>query len=240
MSAFLEVTDLTVQYGSVEALRRISFSVNAGEIVTLIGANGAGKTSTLMAISNLVSGGRKGRIIFDGTDITRMESSKIVRLGIGHVPEGRHIFPRITVEENLLMGSFGQKRFDRKLTEEQIARVYGMFPRLKERRSQMGGTLSGGEQQMLAIGRGLISMPRLLMLDEPSLGLAPLVVQEIFDLIRTIRDQGTTVLLIEQNAGMALQIADRGYVLENGSITLEGTGKELYSNDKVIQAYLGL
>ena len=238
--AFLDVHGLSVRYGSVQALSDVSFHVNQGEIVTLIGANGAGKTSCLMAVSNLINGHKQGTVQFDGTDISRTDSSRIVRLGISHIPEGRHIFPRLTVEANLLMGSYGQKKYDRDKTLSAIERVYDMFPRLRERRRQAGGTLSGGEQQMLAIGRGLISSPRLLMLDEPSLGLAPLVVREIFELILDIRDSGTTVLLIEQNAGMALQVADRGYVLENGRITLEDTGEALLSNESVISAYLGI
>ncbi|MCI8699667.1 MAG: ABC transporter ATP-binding protein [Oscillospiraceae bacterium] len=240
MSHFLEARDLTVHYGNVNALRGVSFHVDQGEIVTLIGSNGAGKTSSLMAISNLIQGTRGGTVEFDGGDITHLPPSKIVKLGISHVPEGRHIFPKLTVEENLLMGTFGAKRYDKARAAAVLEEIYQMFPRLRERRTQLGGTLSGGEQQMLAIGRGLMFSPKVLMLDEPSLGLAPLVVKEIFELILDIRDRGTTVLLIEQNAGLALQIADRGYVLENGSITLTDTGEALLHNESVIKAYLGI
>ena len=240
MSHFLEARDLTVHYGNVNALRGVSFHVDQGEIVTLIGSNGAGKTSSLMAISNLIQGTRRGTVEFGGEDITHLAPSKIVKLGISHVPEGRHIFPKLTVEENLLMGTFGAKRYDKARAAAVLEEIYQMFPRLRERRTQLGGTLSGGEQQMLAIGRGLMFSPKVLMLDEPSLGLAPLVVKEIFELILDIRDRGTTVLLIEQNAGLALQIADRGYVLENGSITLTDTGEALLHNESVIKAYLGI
>lgn len=240
MSHFLEARELTVHYGNVNALRGVNFHVDQGEIVTLIGSNGAGKTSSLMAISNLIQGTRGGTVEFDGGDITHLPPSKIVKLGISHVPEGRHIFPRLTVEENLLMGTFGAKKYDKARAAAVLEEIYQMFPRLRERRTQLGGTLSGGEQQMLAIGRGLMFSPKVLMLDEPSLGLAPLVVKEIFELILDIRDRGTTVLLIEQNAGLALQIADRGYVLENGSITLTDTGEALLHNESVIKAYLGI
>lgn len=240
MSHFLEARDLTVHYGNVNALRGVNFHVDQGEIVTLIGSNGAGKTSSLMAISNLIQGTRGGTVEFDGGDITHLPPSKIVKLGISHVPEGRHIFPKLTVEENLLMGTFGAKRYDKARAAAVLEEIYQMFPRLRERRTQLGGTLSGGEQQMLAIGRGLMFSPKVLMLDEPSLELAPLVVKEIFELILDIRDRGTTVLLIEQNAGLALQIADRGYVLENGSITLTDTGEALLHNESVIKAYLGI
>ena len=240
MDKILEVKNLSVNYGYVHALNDISFEINRGEIVTLIGSNGAGKTSTLSAISNLIDGSKKGSVYFEGNDISNMASDKIVKLGVSHVPEGRHVFPNLTVEENLKVGTFGMKKFDKEKMNELIANAYEMFPRLKERRNQLGGTLSGGEQQMLAIARGLMFSPKLLMLDEPSLGLAPLVVKEIFELILKIRDTGTTVLLIEQNAGMALQIADRGYVLENGNITLSGTGEDLANDEKVIKAYLGM
>ncbi|MCI9308236.1 MAG: ABC transporter ATP-binding protein [Oscillospiraceae bacterium] len=240
MSHFLEARDLTVHYGNVNALRGVNFHVDQGEIVTLIGSNGAGKTSSLMAISNLIQGTRRGTVEFGGEDITHLAPSKIVKLGISHVPEGRHIFPKLTVEENLLMGTFGAKRYDKARAAAVLEEIYQMFPRLRERRTQLGGTLSGGEQQMLAIGRGLMFSPKVLMLDEPSLELAPLVVKEIFELILDIRDRGTTVLLIEQNAGLALQIADRGYVLENGSITLTDTGEALLHNESVIKAYLGI
>lgn len=236
----LDVKNISVRYGNVNALRGIDFHVDQGEIVTLIGSNGAGKTSSLMAISNLIEGKKQGTITFDGTDISHMESSAIVKLGVSHVPEGRHIFAKLTVEENLKMGTFGTKKYDKQKAAQLMEEVYEMFPRLRERKNQLGGTLSGGEQQMLAIGRGLMFSPRLLMLDEPSLGLAPLVVKEIFELILDIRDKGTTVLLIEQNAGLALQIADRGYVLENGRISLSGTGEDLAHDEQVIKAYLGM
>lgn len=240
MSDFLKATDLNVRYGNVAALRGVDFHVDQGEIVTLIGPNGAGKTSTLMAISNLIDGKKTGSLVFEGQDISHMESSAIVKLGISHVPEGRRIFPRLTVEENLMMGTFGTKKYDKEKASQLLQDVYKMFPRLLERRTQLGGTLSGGEQQMLAIGRGLMFSPKLLMLDEPSLGLAPMVVKEIFELILDIREKGTTVLLIEQNAGLALQIADRGYVLENGRIVMSGTGSGLARDERIIKAYLGM
>lgn len=240
MSNFLKATDLNVRYGNVAALRGVDFHVDQGEIVTLIGPNGAGKTSTLMAISNLIDGKKTGSVVFEGQDISHMESSAIVKLGISHVPEGRRIFPRLTVEENLMMGTFGTKKYDKEKASQLLQDVYKMFPRLLERRTQLGGTLSGGEQQMLAIGRGLMFSPKLLMLDEPSLGLAPMVVKEIFELILDIREKGTTVLLIEQNAGLALQIADRGYVLENGRIVMSDTGSGLAHDERIIKAYLGM
>lgn len=240
MSDFLKATDLNVRYGNVAALRGVDFHVDQGEIVTLIGPNGAGKTSTLMAISNLIDGKKTGSVVFEGQDISHMESSAIVKLGISHVPEGRRIFPRLTVEENLMMGTFGTKKYDKEKASQLLQDVYKMFPRLLERRTQLGGTLSGGEQQMLAIGRGLMFSPKLLMLDEPSLGLAPMVVKEIFELILDIREKGTTVLLIEQNAGLALQIADRGYVLENGRIVMSDTGSGLAHDERIIKAYLGM
>lgn len=240
MSNFLKATNLNVRYGNVAALRGVDFHVDQGEIVTLIGPNGAGKTSTLMAVSNLIDGKKAGSLVFEGQDISHMESSAIVKLGISHVPEGRRIFPRLTVEENLMMGTFGTKKYDKEKASQLLQDVYKMFPRLLERRTQLGGTLSGGEQQMLAIGRGLMFSPKLLMLDEPSLGLAPMVVKEIFELIQDIREKGTTVLLIEQNAGLALQIADRGYVLENGRIVMSGTGSGLAHDERIIKAYLGM
>ena len=240
MSNFLKATNLNVRYGNVAALRGVDFHVDQGEIVTLIGPNGAGKTSTLMAISNLIDGKKTGSLVFEGQDISHMESSAIVKLGISHVPEGRRIFPRLTVEENLMMGTFGTKKYDKEKASQLLQDVYKMFPRLLERRTQLGGTLSGGEQQMLAIGRGLMFSPKLLMLDEPSLGLAPMVVKEIFELILDIREKGTTVLLIEQNAGLALQIADRGYVLENGRIVMSNTGSGLARDERSIKAYLGM
>lgn len=234
----LKVENLHVRHGSVEAVKGISFDVNEGEIVTLIGSNGAGKTSTLRSISNLVKKGG-GRVVFRGEDITDLEPSMIVRRGICHVPEGRHVFPYLTVEENLLMGGFGSGMKPAGIREK-IDFVFQLFPRLKERRRQNGGTLSGGEQQMLAIGRGLMLEPKLMMLDEPSLGLAPIIVEQIFELIGEIRSWGKTILLIEQNANMALEISDRGYVLETGRIVLAGTSEDLRKNPRVASAYLGI
>lgn len=238
MKELLKVENLTVYYGYVSALQKVSIQVNEGEIITLIGGNGAGKTTTLMSISNLVEK-TEGRIAFKGQDITRMAPDKIVKLGISHVPEGRKIFPQLTVYENLIAGTFGKPGISKERIQQLLERNFVLFPRLKERTKQAGGSLSGGEQQMLAIARGLMMEPSLIMLDEPSLGLAPIVVEEIFDLILRIRESGTTVLLIEQNAAMALSIADRGYVLENGRMTLTGTGKELSVNEDVKKAYLG-
>jgi branched-chain amino acid transport system ATP-binding protein len=230
----LKINDLKVRYGGIEAVRGISFDVKAGEIVTLIGANGAGKSSTLRTISGLVKPA-EGSIIFEGEDITAKDPTAIVSKGLMMVPEGRRIFPNLTVLENLKIGAY-LRRDD---LEKDIEMVYGYFPRLKERSWQPGGTLSGGEQQMLAVGRALMGRPKLLMMDEPSLGLAPIVVQGIFEIIRQINDAGTTVLLIEQNANMALHVADRAYVIENGKIAMEGTGKELLEDEKVRAAYLG-
>ncbi|MBQ6968144.1 MAG: ABC transporter ATP-binding protein [Lachnospiraceae bacterium] len=230
----LRISDLKVSYGGIEAVRGISFNVRQGEIVTLIGANGAGKSSTLRAISGLVKPAG-GKVELEGEDITAKDSSVIVSKGLMMVPEGRKIFPNLSVLENLKIGAY--LRND-DLTED-LEAVYGYFPRLKERSWQAGGTLSGGEQQMLAVGRALMGRPKVLMMDEPSLGLAPIVVQDIFEIIRRIHENGTTVLLIEQNANMALHVADRAYVIENGKISLEGTGKELLSNEKVQAAYLG-
>ena len=234
----IKVNQLSVNYGYVSALKSISFEVERNQIVTLIGSNGAGKTSTLMAISGLVSAA-SGTITFEGQDITHTKPAQIVRAGISHLPEGRHVFTDMTVEENLHVGTTPLKKIAKEEIAESKERMFQMFPRLKERRSQIAGSLSGGEQQMLAIARGLMAKPKLLMLDEPSLGLAPKVVGEIFDLILQIRESGMTVLLIEQNANMALQIADYGYVLELGSISLAGTGKDLLTNDDVRKAYLG-
>ena len=235
----LKVNNLVVNYGKVSALRGINLEVKETEIVTLIGANGAGKTTTLMSISGLVDK-TDGSISFMGQDITAMRSSRISALGICHVPEGRHIFPKLTVEENLVAGTFPCKKATKQWTQQQMEQMYELFPRLKERRKQAGGTLSGGEQQMLAMGRGMMAEPKLIMLDEPSLGLAPIIVREIFQLIKKIKNAGKTVLLIEQNASMALQIADRGYVLENGSISLQGSAKDLLTNEAVKRAYLGI
>ncbi len=230
----LKIEDLQVAYGGIEAVRGISFDVKKGEIVTLIGANGAGKSSTLRAISGLVKP-KSGKILFEGEDITGKDSTVIVSKGLMMVPEGRRIFPNLTVLENLKIGAY--LRNDD--LEQDIEMVYGYFPRLKERSWQEGGTLSGGEQQMLAVGRALMGRPKLLMMDEPSLGLAPIVVQGIFEIIRQIHEAGTTVLLIEQNANMALHVADRAYVIENGKISMEGTGKALLEDEKVRAAYLG-
>ncbi len=230
----LQIEDLKVSYGGIEAVRGISFDVKAGEIVTLIGANGAGKSSTLRTISGLVRPAG-GKIMFAGDDITGMDPTQIVQKGLMMVPEGRRIFPNLTVLENLKIGAYLRKDD----LEKDIEMVYGYFPRLKERSWQEGGTLSGGEQQMLAVGRALMGRPKLLMMDEPSLGLAPIVVQGIFEIIRQINDAGTTVLLIEQNANMALHVADRAYVIENGRISMEGTGAELLADEKVRAAYLG-
>ena len=234
MDEVLKIRDLSVNFGGIEAVRGISFDVKQGEIVTLIGANGAGKSSTLRTISGLIIP-REGKVIFEGEDITGKNSAQIVARGLMMVPEGRRIFPNLTVLENLKVGAY--LRNDD--LEEDIERVYGYFPRLKERSWQAGGTLSGGEQQMLAVGRALMGRPKLLMMDEPSLGLAPIVVKDIFEIIDQIHKAGTTVLLIEQNANMALHIADRAYVMENGRISMEGTGKELLENEKVREAYLG-
>lgn len=232
--AILKINDLKVNYGGIEAVKGISFDVPEGEIVTLIGANGAGKSSTLRAIAGLVKP-RSGSIVFKGEELAGKDPTTIVTKGITLVPEGRKIFPDLTVEENLKIGAY--LRND-DLTED-LNWVYDLFPRLKERSWQEGGTLSGGEQQMLAVGRALMSRPQVIMMDEPSLGLAPLVVRGIFDIIKEINKQGTTVLLIEQNANMALKTAHAGYVLETGRITMSGTGAELLANDDVKAAYLG-
>lgn len=230
----LSIKDLMVKYGGIEAVKGISFDVNEGEIVTLIGANGAGKSSTLRAISGLVKPA-SGSIEFYGDVISGKTPESIVMRGITMSPEGRKIFPDLTVEENLKIGAY--TRTD-ELTED-LNWVYELFPRLKERSWQAGGTLSGGEQQMLAVGRSLMAKPKMIMLDEPSLGLAPLVVRDIFEIIKTINKNGVTVLLVEQNANMALKVADRAYVLETGRITMSGTGAELLANDKIKEAYLG-
>ena len=231
----LELQDLRVSYGGIQALKGISLTVEQGQIVSLIGANGAGKSTTLRAISGLEKAAG-GKILFDGQDITGKPTRTMVERGLIMVPEGRRIFPDMTVLENLKIGAY--LRRDREIASD-IERMYSLFPRLKERAWQMAGTLSGGEQQMLAVGRALMSRPRLLMMDEPSLGLAPLVVKDIFSIIQQIRDSGVTVLLIEQNANAALKIADRGYVLETGTIALQGTGRELLNDPAVRAAYLG-
>ncbi len=234
----LKIDNLVVDYDQVHAIRNISMEVAKNEIVCLIGSNGAGKTSTLSAISNII-GKTSGTITFKGKDITNTHPADIVRLGISHVPEGRHVFPKMTVGENLILGTMALPRVSRKFLDERREEMFQLFPRLKERINQQAGTLSGGEQQMLAIARGLMYDPELVMLDEPSLGLAPIVVEEIFELICTIQKKGKTVLLIEQNANMALQIADHAYLLENGVIVKHGTGKELHNDDSIRKAYLG-
>jgi branched-chain amino acid transport system ATP-binding protein len=236
MTIMLKVDDLSVHYGVIQAVKNVSFEVNEGEVVSLIGANGAGKTSILRTISGLVrpSG---GKIEFLGQEIQKAPARKIVASGLSQVPEGRHVFSGLTVMENLEMGAFLHK--DRDENQKNLKKVFDRFPRLEERKNQDAATLSGGEQQMLAMGRALMSKPKLLLLDEPSMGLAPIFIQEIFDIIQDIQKQGTTVLLIEQNAKKALSIADRGYVLETGKIVLSGTGQELLASDEVRKAYLG-
>ncbi len=236
MSALLQVENLTARYGRITAIEDVSLTVNEGEIVTLIGANGAGKTTTLRAISGLVRAAA-GTIRFDGRDVTRLAANEIVRAGIGHSPEGRRVFPRMTVRENLELGAY--TRSSKAEIASDIERALEIFPRLKERYEQKAGTMSGGEQQMLAIGRALMSRPRLLLLDEPSLGLSPKLVQTIFEVIRDISARGTTILLIEQNARQALAVAARGYVLEVGKIAYSGAASELAASEAVRAAYLG-
>ncbi len=232
----LNVSKLNVFYDAIHALKDVSFHVDAGEIVTLIGANGAGKTSTLHTISGLIRG-KSGEINFLNQPIQAVPAHDILKLGLAQVPEGRHIFAAMTVLENLDMGAYARK--DRAHLSEEMDRVFQSFPRLKERRKQLAGTLSGGEQQMLAMGRALMSKPKLLLLDEPSMGLSPILVQEIFSIVQQIQRQGVTVLLVEQNAKMALSIADRAYVMETGSIVMEGPAKELLQSEEVKKAYLG-
>ena len=232
----LKVTDLKVKYGMIEAIKGISFEVRDGEIVTMIGANGAGKTTTMHAISGLVKAA-EGSIMLDDTELTRTAPNKIVKMGLAQVPEGRRVFAQQTVEENLNLGAYLRK--DKDGIAHDMEEVFQLFPRLKERRAQLAGTLSGGEQQMLAMGRALMAKPSIILLDEPSMGLSPLLVSEIFRIIQEINDKGTTVLLVEQNAKRALAIADRAYVLETGLITLEGTGEELANDERVQKAYLG-
>ena len=234
--SMLEIRDLQVYYGVIQALKGISFDVNEGEIVTLIGANGAGKTTTMQSIMGLIPA-KHGTITYQGELINKVPPHKIVKLGMTQVPEGRRIFQELTVYENLLMGAYTQK--DAKLKKHDIEYVYGKFPRLKERKNQIAGTLSGGEQQMLAMGRALMSRPKLLMLDEPSMGLSPLLVDQVCKIIQEIHKDGTTILLIEQNAGKSLAISDRAYVLENGKIAYSGTGKELMESENIKKAYLG-
>lgn len=234
--SLLKVENLSISYGAIEAIKDITFEVNEGEVVTLIGANGAGKTSTLRAISGLEKVS-SGKIIYNDQEIQKIPARKIVAEGLSQVPEGRHVFSGMTVLENLEMGAFLSNDKDKNLLN--LKKVFSRFPRLEERKNQDAATLSGGEQQMLAMGRALMSQPKLLLLDEPSMGLAPIFIQEIFDIIQDIQRQGTTVLLIEQNANKALAIADRGYVLETGKIVLSGTGKELLASEEVRKAYLG-
>lgn len=235
-NAMLKVTDLEVYYGVINAIKKVSFEVNKGEVIALIGANGAGKTTILHTITGLVAP-KAGSIVFEGKELTKTPAHKIVSMGMAHVPEGRRIFQQLSVLENLKLGAFTLN--DNKKISENIEYVYEHFPRLKERKNQIAGTLSGGEQQMLAMGRALMSKPKLLMLDEPSMGLAPILVQQIFDIIKELHKSGTTILLVEQNAEMALNIADRAYVLESGIIKLSGTGHELAQSDEIKKAYLG-
>ena len=235
MSQILKVDNINVYYGAIHAIKGISFEVNEGEVVTLIGANGAGKSTTLQTVSGLLHS-RTGSIEFNGEDLAKIPPHLVVRKGLAQVPEGRRIFQQMSVEENLEMGAYTR---DKSELEGDLEMVYKQFPRLLERRRQIAGTLSGGEQQMLAIGRALMSHPKLLMLDEPSMGLAPILVEQIFDIIRQLNEAGTTILLVEQNAQMALSVAHRAYVMETGKITLSGTGKELAESDQVRKAYLG-
>ena len=231
----LNVNDINVYYGAIHAIKGVSFQVNDGEVVTLIGANGAGKSTILNTVCGLLHS-RTGSIEFLDKNLASIPAHKVVKLGMAHVPEGRRVFQQMTVEENLEMGAYTQSRAS---VDPNLERVYEQFPRLKERRKQVAGTLSGGEQQMLAMGRGLMSNPKLLMLDEPSMGLAPILVEQIFDIIRQLHKAGTTILLVEQNARMALSVADRGYVLETGKIVATGTGDELLHDEAVKKAYLG-
>ena len=234
MNTILKVEDMHVYYGAIHAVKGVSFEVGEGEIVALIGANGAGKSTIMKTISGLLHP-RTGSIIFDGKNIAHTDAYRLVSQGLAHVPEGRRIFLQMTVEDNLEMGAFSRKS----VSKEDLERMFTLFPRLKERRKQIAGTLSGGEQQMLAMSRALMSHPKLLMLDEPSMGLAPILVDQIFDIIKELHASGTTILLVEQNASKALKVADRAYVLETGSITLSGTGAELANSDEVKKAYLG-
>lgn len=233
--ALLEVRDLEVFYGVIRAIKGISFDVNEGEVIALIGANGAGKTTTLHTITGLIPS-KSGTITYDGKDITKMPGHKLVPMGIAHVPEGRRVFAQLTVYQNLKLGAY--TRNDKKEFDETLKMIYSRFPRLEERKNQMAGTLSGGEQQMLAMGRALMSHPRMIVMDEPSMGLSPIFVNEIFDIIQKIKSDGTTVLLVEQNAKKALSIADRAYVLETGNIVLSGDAKVLMNDDAVKKAYL--
>ena len=234
--AMLEIKDLEVYYGVIQAIKGISFEVNEGEIISLIGANGAGKTTILHTVTGLLSP-KKGSIIFEGKDITKTPAHKIVSLGLAHVPEGRRVFAEMSVYQNLKMGAY--TRSDKGEIEQTLEKVYKRFPRLEERKNQLAGTLSGGEQQMLAMGRALMSNPRIILMDEPSMGLSPILVNEIFDIIQSVSEAGTTVLLVEQNAKKALAIADRAYVLETGKIVMSGDAKELMNDDSIKKAYLG-
>lgn len=232
----LKVKNLQVYYGVIQALKDVSFTVNEGEVIALIGANGAGKTTILRTITGLISA-KSGEVLYEGVNLQKIPPHKIVSLGIAHVPEGRHVFAQLTVYENLLMGAFTRK--DKAKIEETLQNVYKRFPRLKERKNQLAGTLSGGEQQMLAMGRALMSKPKIILMDEPSMGLSPILVGEVFDIIKSISESGTTVLLVEQNAKKALSIADRAYVLETGRIVLSDDAKKLMDNERVKKAYLG-
>ncbi|HIV35089.1 MAG TPA: ABC transporter ATP-binding protein [Candidatus Blautia intestinigallinarum] len=234
--AMLEVKDLEVYYGVIQAIKGVSFHVDQGEVIALIGANGAGKTTILHTVTGLLAP-KKGSVYFEGKEITKMPAHKIVSLGMAHVPEGRRVFAELSVYENLKMGAYTRK--DRSEIEATLEKVYERFPRLKERRNQMAGTLSGGEQQMLAMGRALMSKPKIILMDEPSMGLSPILVNEIFDIIQEVSNSGTTVLLVEQNAKKALSIADRAYVLETGKISIEGKAKDLLEDDSIKKAYLG-
>ncbi len=234
--ALLTINDLNVFYGMIHAIKGVSFSVDEGEVIALIGANGAGKTTILHTVTGLLKA-KSGSVVFDGTDITRVPAHQIVRMGIAHVPEGRRVFSQLSVYQNLKMGAY--TRSDKAETEAALEMVYKRFPRLRERRTQLAGTLSGGEQQMLAMGRALMSHPRIILMDEPSMGLSPILVNEIFDIIRSVNESGTTVLLVEQNAKKALQIANRAYVLETGQIVTHGDAKILMNDDAIRKAYLG-
>lgn len=234
--AMLEVKNLEVYYGMIQAIKGISFEVDEGEVISLIGANGAGKTTTLHAVTGLIAPGA-GQIVFEGKDITKVPGHKLVSMGIAHVPEGRRVFSQLSVYENLKLGAYTRK--DKNEIEETLERIYARFPRLKERKNQLAGTLSGGEQQMLAMGRALMSKPRIILMDEPSMGLSPIYVNEIFNIIKEVSKSGTTVLLVEQNAKKALSIADRAYVLETGRISLSGKASDLLNDESVKKAYLG-
>ena len=234
--AMLEVKDLEVYYGMIQDIKGVSFHVDQGEVIALIGANGAGKTTILHTVTGLLSP-KKGSVVFEGQEVTKIPAHKIVSLGMAHVPEGRRVFAELSVYENLKMGAYTRK--DKSEIEENLQKIYERFPRLKERKNQMAGTLSGGEQQMLAMGRALMSQPKIILMDEPSMGLSPILVNEIFDIIQEVSKSGTTVLLVEQNAKKALSIADRAYVLETGRIALEGRAEDLLRDDSIKKAYLG-